>query len=844
MRRISHTLRLRSLAPAQLRSLAPARLRSLALFGLGPLVHTRSRSFVLGLAPALTLALATAAVVCAFWTGSGQGNVSATLATLPAPTITSTATGAETVELSWSAVTAPGEGTVEYYVTRDGSGASAGCPSSSSRSTATSCTDTGVPVGAHKYKVTAVWRSWTATGEELTVTVAYGPATHLVLEAASTTPAAGEADNLTIVAKDATGDTVGTYSGAHTLIFEGAGESASGEAPGVIDRSGVEQNFGEATEINFSEGKSTVSSAMNGVMKLYKAEAAHIKVKEGSLNNGAGLAVTVKAAATTKKFAISALAEQTAGVAVTVTLTATDEYGNTTTSYAGAKTLAWSGPGNSPSGKAPEYPTGATTVTFTSGVGKATGIKLFDATTTMLTVREGTSVEGVSGAFTVKAAATKKFTVPTPSEQEAGVAFNVTVTATDEYGNLATSYAGSKTLAWSGPASAPGGQAPEYPASATAVTFTEGVGTASSLKLFDAQSTTLKAKEGTTVEGASGSFTVKAAVANSFSVPTPAEKEAGATISETVTALDAWHNTAKSYAGAKTLAWSGPANAPSGQAPSYPATVTFTSGAGTASIKLYDAQSTTFKASEGTIEGVSGSFVVKAAATKKFTVPTPSEQEAGVAFNVTLTATDSYGNLTTSYTGIKTLTWTGPSNSPGATAPEYPTSATSVTFIEGVGTASLIKLYDAQNTTLKAKEGTTVEGVSGSFAVKTSAPERFAWAHAEVTAGSLEAGTCPFACKTTSIGNSKKFKAHASVTDKYGNIVSNLGASDKAKVEKSSGEGTLTGATGLTIPASGLAESTTIFEYTSPASGTSEAVLKLKSEEGTAYTEAEAHVKY
>ena len=141
------------------------------------------------LAPALALVLTTTtAVVSAFWTSSGQGNVSATLASLGAPTITSATTGAETVALSWSAVTPPGEGTVEYYVTRDGSTASAGCPSSSSHSTATSCTDTNVPVGAHKYKVTAVWRSWTSTGVEQTVTVAYGPATHLVLEAASPRP--------------------------------------------------------------------------------------------------------------------------------------------------------------------------------------------------------------------------------------------------------------------------------------------------------------------------------------------------------------------------------------------------------------------------------------------------------------------------------------------------------------------------------------------------------------------------------------------------------------------------------------------------------------------------------
>jgi len=183
-------------------------------------------------------------------------------------------------------------------------------------------------------------------------------------------------------------------------------------------------------------------------------------------------------------------------------------------------------------------------------------------------------------------------------------------------------------------------------------------------------------------------------------------------------------------------------------------------------------------------------------------------------------------------------------SSPSGQAPEYPATATTVTFTEGVGTASLIKLFDAQTTTLKVKEGTTVSGASGSFIVAATTPERFAWAQPTVTAGKLETGTCPFACVTTSIGASKKFKAHASVTDAYANIVSNVGATNKAKVEKTSGEGTLTNSTVITIPTSGLAESATVFEYTSPASGTSEAVLKLRVESGTAYTEAEAHVKY
>ena len=788
----------------------------------------------------MTLSLLVAGVF-GYWSGAGTINASASLATLSSPAISSATPGAQTVELTWSAVTPPGGGTVEYFLTRDAGSPGGDCPSSGSPSTATSCTDTGLSIGAHEYTVTAVWRTWTATSTSKSVTVAFGPATHLVLEAASTTPTAGTTDNLTITAKDAANNTVGTYSGSHPLIFEGAGVAASGEEPVVLDKSGSEKSFGEETEITFSEGKATVSGATNGVMTLYKAEAAHIKVAEGSLNNGAGLAVTVKAAAA-KKLSVPTPSEQEAGAPFNITLTALDEYGNTATSYAGKKTITWSEPANSPSGKAPSY---TASVTFTAGVGAAASTKLYDAQSTTLKAKEGTTIEGTSGSFTVKAAVAKKLTVPTPPEQEAGAPFNITLTALDEYSNTATSYAGAKTLAWSGAASAPNGTAPEYPASATTVTFTAGIGTASSLKLYDAASTTLKAKEGS-VEGASGSFAVKAAAANSFSMTTPAEKEAGATaVSVKVTAIDEWGNTAKSYTGAKTLIWSGPSNSPSGQPPSYPATVTFASGVGTAStIKLYDAQNTTLKATEGTIEGVTGSFTVKAAATKKLTVPTPSEQEAGAPFNITLTATDEWGNITAGYAGSRTLAFSEPASSPGGLAPEYPTTATTVTFTEGVGTASLIKLFDAQNTTLKVKEGSTVTGTSGSFTIRAGAPERFAWSGATVSAGKLEAGTCPFACITTSIGASKKFKAHASVTDAYGNIVSNLGGAHKAKVEKTGGEGTLTNATGLAIPASGLAESSGVFEYTSPASGTSEAILKLKVEEGTSYTEAEAHVKY
>ena len=114
----------------------------------------------------------------------------------------------ESVTLSWTAVSPPGAGTVTYYVSRDGLPPSGGCPNSGSPSTVTSCVDAPVPVGTHTYAVTALWRTWTARSETKTVVVPSGVATHFVLEAASVTPTAGEADNLTMTAKDASNNTV------------------------------------------------------------------------------------------------------------------------------------------------------------------------------------------------------------------------------------------------------------------------------------------------------------------------------------------------------------------------------------------------------------------------------------------------------------------------------------------------------------------------------------------------------------------------------------------------------------------------------------------------------------
>jgi len=128
-------------------------------------------------APAIALGvLAVAAVAAlAYWSTAGSGSATGSISTLAAPTITTAAPGAGTVELSWTTVTPPGSGSVSYYVSRDGGAPGGNCPGSSAPTTATSCTDSGVSSGTHQYTVTAVWRSWTARSAPKSVELALNP---------------------------------------------------------------------------------------------------------------------------------------------------------------------------------------------------------------------------------------------------------------------------------------------------------------------------------------------------------------------------------------------------------------------------------------------------------------------------------------------------------------------------------------------------------------------------------------------------------------------------------------------------------------------------------------------
>jgi hypothetical protein len=487
--------------------------------------------------------LALVASALSYFTANGTGNASAAVSKLTAPTITAaTPAAGGTVALTWSAMTAPGEGTVTYYVTRDGGKAAGNCPEQAAPTAVTTCTDGSVPVGEHTYVVTALWRTWQATSAGKTAKVTIGAAASFAVSASATSITAGGSSNLTITAKDEAGNAVTSYTGSHSLVFSGANAAPGGTKPTVVNSSGTAVNFGSATALTFASGVATVASSKNGLVKLYAAGSPSIVATEGTITTPGPPTVTVTAAATSKFSLAAASATPAAGAVDELTATAQDTYGNTTTSYTGAHSLVFSGAVASPAGNGPTVSdsTGAdvafgaaTSLNFSAGVAKAAefkngGMKLYKSGATNIQATEGTITTPTALAVTVAAVAAAKLVLSSSTlTPVAGTGFNVTTTAQDAYGNTATGYTGSKNITFAGATASPSGAQPTVVSSAgtavnfgtaTALSFTNGVATPASskngfMKLNKVEAAAITAGDGTISTPSSLALTVSTGTA-------------------------------------------------------------------------------------------------------------------------------------------------------------------------------------------------------------------------------------------------------------------------------------------------------------------------------------------
>jgi hypothetical protein len=485
------------------------------------------RSLLAGVLAAVALAAIGGSAI-AYFTGEGVGTASAAVSKLTVPTITAaTPAVGGTVALAWSAVAAPGSGTVKYYVTRDGGDPAGTCAAPAVPTAATSCTDSGLVPGTYSYTVTAVWRSWSAAGTVKTAKVTVGPADYLTLGAATATPAAGASNNLTIAAKDVNGSTVTTYTGLHTLVFSGASAAPNGNNPTVVNSSNSAIAFGSATTINFTAGVATVTSSRNGVMKIFRAGPASIVATESSsgLTTTTPPAIAVTPGAASKFALIAATTTPAAGAGNDLTITALDTYGNTATAHTGSHSLVFSGASASPGGSSPTVSNSAgadiafgaaTALNFSAGVATPSGtangeMTLYKGGSASIEAAEG-SVKAPALAVTVAPGEANKLVLSgSTTTPVAAASSNLTTTARDAYENTATAYVGLKSITFSGASAGPAGTLPTVVnstgtavsfGSATALNFKLGVASVSSsqnglMRLYKAGATSVAATDGT-----------------------------------------------------------------------------------------------------------------------------------------------------------------------------------------------------------------------------------------------------------------------------------------------------------------------------------------------------------
>ena len=173
-----------------------------------------------------------------------------------------------------------------------------------------------------------------------------------------------------------------------------------------------------------------------------------VSVTDGSISGNASLTVGPAAAS---RLVVTGSATQTAGAAQSLTITATDPYGNTDTSYTGSHNLTFSGANSSTNPVTPPTVTNnaaaainfgsATAITFTNGVSTSGGsMKLYKVESPAIAVTDGTISSAGSDRLTVaaSAAAASKLDVTTvpAGNVTAGANFSVTFVSEDAYGNV------------------------------------------------------------------------------------------------------------------------------------------------------------------------------------------------------------------------------------------------------------------------------------------------------------------------------------------------------------------------------------------------------------------------
>ncbi len=486
--------------------------------------------------------------------------------------------------------------------------------------------------GAHVFSATlrtAGTHSLTATdtvqasisGAQSGITVNPAAASSLVVSGFPSPTTAGAAGSFTVTAKDGFGNVATGYRGTvHFSSTDGAaalpanytftaGDSGAHGFSGTLKTAGTQS----------LTGSDTVTALITGTQS--------------------GIVVNPAAGAT---LALAGFpSPTTAGSAGAFTVTVRDAFGNLATGYRGTVHFTSSDPSATLPGDYAFTAGDAGTHAFAATL-RTTGTRTLSGTDTV-----NGAIAGTQSGIVVNPAAASNFTVAGfPSPQTAGVAGNLTVTAYDAFGNVATGYRGAAHFtSTDGAATLPANY-----------TFTAGdSGThlfSVTLRTAGAQGLTATDTVTASITGTQSPITVNPAAAASLTASGfPSPTTAGAPGNLTVTLFDAFGNVASGYLGTLHLTSTDAAAA-------LPANYTFTAGDAGAhvfSATLKTVGTWALAATDTVTASLTGSqagIVVNPAAAAAVTLAGfPSPTTAGSAGTFTVTVRDTFGNLATGYRG-------------------------------------------------------------------------------------------------------------------------------------------------------------------------------------------------
>jgi hypothetical protein len=510
-------------------------------------------------------------------------------------------------------------------------------------------------------------------GTQSGIVVNPAAATTLVVSGIGSPRIAGTVGSVIVTARDPYGNTATGYAGTVHI----ASSDAAATLPANSTLTNGVGTFAVTLE---TAGTQSVSATDTGNSSITGSQG--------------GIGVT--AAAATHLVVSGLPSPRTAAVAGTITITARDDYNNTVIGYTGTvhftstDTLA-ALPANS---------------TLTNGVGTfSVTLKTAGTQSVIATDAANPSINGSQNGIVVTPAAAIHLVVSGyPSADVAGVAHNITVTAKDAYNNTVTGYTGTVAITSTDTAAV-------LPASSK---LTAGVH-AFSVTLKTAGTRTITATDTvtTSIKGSQTGIVVSPAAATHLVVSGyPTSDVAGVAHNVTVTAKDAYNNTATGYRGTVHIT----TTSTSATLPANFAYTATAAGVHVFSVTLKTAGTRTVTATDtktASVKGTQSGIVVSpAAATHLVLSGYPTSDVKGVAHTVTVTAKDAYGNTAAGYRGTVHFTSSD-------TKAKLPANYTFTATAAGVHTFSVtLKTAGTRSITATDTKTATIKGTESGIVVK------------------------------------------------------------------------------------------------------------------------------